>query len=593
MSFGLLARGTTLIALFSGLSIAAETANDVICFRGDSQRTGWFSGEPHLSTEAVAGPSFGLLWTSEELESSGGKAAHCYGAPLYLDQLAVSAPPVTGTFHVTFAATSSGDVYAINALATPQQKAGTILWRRHLGKPATSTDGGVPVGVLGTPTIDRTTNRLYVCADTDDAASGKGWKIFALNLGDGSIQPGWPVVLSNEAVSAPGINANGPSAMGAQQLTSQRGALTLSPDGSLVYLVFGAYGDAVPGWLVAVNTTTAHVVAAFSGGRSAKGNNGGMWSSAGVTLDAHGNVFAVTGNGPPGQKDHPGAWGQSVLTWPQPGKDGFMLTGTYTPFNYEAADNVDIDLGSSAAIIIPDLDPQSTSTPHLAVVGGKQGNVYLLDRSHLPGSLEHRPLPSTDSSTDGSLLPTEPQPQFKARGPVNVFGPYTDLFGNWDNARSRSTPAYFRGPDGSHYVIATGTTKTSIAARDNAAPCLARLRIVTGSGKPAYLAVDGVETTQTLNNPGCAVISSDGVRSPIVWVLDAPMRSASLVNPATVRPVLYAFDALSLKLLWKSGEHDLGQGGKYSAPTIAKGMVLVATDRVYAFGIDPTRTTHN
>lgn len=38
------------------------------------------------------------------------------------------------------------------------------------------------------------------------------------------------------------------------------------------------------------------------------------------------------------------------------------------------------------------------------MVGGKQGNIYLLDRRTLPGKLDRRPACSTDSSTDASLL---------------------------------------------------------------------------------------------------------------------------------------------------------------------------------------------
>ena len=74
--------------------------------------------------------------------------------------------------------------------------------------------------------------------------------------------------------------------------------------------------------------------------------------------------------------------------------------------------------------------------------GGKQGNVYLLDRAHMPGDLTKRQPCSEDPSSDRSLLAPEAQPQFGRRGPLNVFGPYTEVYGMGDQARSRTTLAW-------------------------------------------------------------------------------------------------------------------------------------------------------
>jgi len=54
---------------------------------------------------------------------------------------------------------------------------------------------------------------------------------------------------------------------------------------------------------------------------------------------------------------------------------------------------------------------------------------------HLGGALVARPPCTTDSTTDRSLLPPDPQPQFGARGPLNVFGPYSEVYGNYDHAK--------------------------------------------------------------------------------------------------------------------------------------------------------------
>src|SRR2546423_15513896 len=90
--------------------------------------------------------------------------------------------------------------------------------------------------------------------------------------------------------------------------------------------------------------------------------------------------------------------------------EGLALRGTYTPFNHcETATN-DIDLGSGGATLVTDLDWSSTSTPQLMVVGGKQGNAYLLDRARLPGRLDRRPPCGGDAAGDASLLSPDAQP---------------------------------------------------------------------------------------------------------------------------------------------------------------------------------------
>jgi hypothetical protein len=85
-------------------------------------------------------------------------------------------------------------------------------------------------------------------------------------------------------------------------------------------------------------------------------------------------------------------------------------------------------------------------------------------------------------------------------------------------------------------------------------------------------------------NPGSPIVTSSGSDEAIVWVLDenAP-RTALLNGDAAPRPVLYALDALDLKLLWKSPAGELHPSGKYNEPAFARGSVFVGTDRIQAF----------
>ena len=157
-----------------------------------------------------------------------------------------------------------------------------------------------------------------------------------------------------------------------------------------------------------------------------------------------------------------------------------------------------------------------------------------------------------------------------------------------DNARMRTTPAYFRGVDGTNYVFVSGAQKESECNRTPVPPGLSRLRIVTNPGQPAYLQVDGTDSVLSLFSPGPPVVTSNGSTNAIVWLMDANVyRSASLVGSGVPHPVLYALDANTMQLLWSSDTSQLNVGGKYNHATIANGVVFAGTDRIQAFGINP------
>src|SRR5262249_46024634 len=95
-----------------------------------------------------------------------------------------------------------------------------------------------------------------------------------------------------------------------------------------------------------------------------------------------------------------------------------------------------------------------------------------------------------------------------------------------------------------------------------------------------------------LFSPGPPIVTSNGSANAIVWVLDANVyRGDSLVGPNVRHPVLYAFDASTMQLLWNSTPNQLNVGGKYNHAVAAHGTVMVGTDRIQAFGIGPSLTT--
>ncbi len=563
---------------------------DKTTFHYNMQRTGWNDQETVLTPETVAHHRFELLWESPELDRHEGREARLQASPLYLDSVTMGEGPYNGKrFSVAYLASANGFAYAVSTAPVDGVAPGTILWRAQLA----TNPCGIPaemISVLSTPVIDVAQNRIYISAcDT----VGK-WQVHALDIRTGKGIPNWPVSVDARNVNRPGIIKNG-SSFPAELKHWQRGALNLSPDRSRVYLSFGKDGQS--GWLVSVDTRQARVASAFSTTQVTDEMQGGMWASGGPAIDAQGRIYITTGasalvmreKGAAGvYSESPNSWGQSILQLRDDPKTGFKLIGTYTPFNYCHAVSKDIDLGSSGPIVV-DLPGGASATPNLLALGGaKQGNFYLLNRDKMPGSLVKRQPCSYDSASDLSLLDPEPQPHFNKRGPINLFGAYSEDSGMLNTAKSRSTAAYFSDGEGNHYVFASGSSKKGHDLTTPTPPGLARVRLVTRPGEAAYPRIDQLEMTQTLANPGSPVVTSNRGKDAILWVMDpnAP-RMALLYGSRAPRPTLYAFDAKTLRLLWKSGRDDLFTSGKYNEPAIVNGLVLVGTDRLQAFGIRP------
>jgi hypothetical protein len=564
---------------------------DKLTYHHNAQRTGWNDHEVVLSPSAVAGTSFGLLWETPTLDYYEGVPPRLFASPLYVDGVIISAGQYKGrSFPALYVVTTTGYVYAISAFAAGNTPPGTILWRTRLT--SSPCDEGT-FGNLSTPVIDLQKQRLYVTSCGGESQ----WQVHAIGIGSGREITGWPIEVGDTALNVPGINRNGNAEFFEKNGSIQRGALNLSPDGSRLYVTFSVNDG---GWIVAVDARRAKVAAAYSSTAVTDENQGGMWASGGPAIDQQGNVYMATGassihamrhDGIPGVfPDSAHNWGQSILQWKDDRKRGFELLGTYTPFNYCQTEANDVDLGSSGSVIL-DLDPRKTSTPHLLALGGaKQGNLYLLDRMHMPGGVTKRHPCSDDSATDGSLLSPAIQPQFGKRGPLNLFGPYSDEHAMMDQAKSRTTLAYFHAETGEDYLYVTGSSKRGDDSSLSTPPGLARVKIVTSPGKPAYLSLDRRELTQTFQNPGSPIVTSSGGKNAIVWVLDANTpRSATLYGTEAPKPILYAFDALDLKLIWKSTPGELFPSGKYNEPTVVNGVAFVGSDRIQAFGLRSLR----
>ena len=137
-----------------------------------------------------------------------------------------------------------------------------------------------------------------------------------------------------------------------------------------------------------VNTGTVHVFNSMCSNQThllAPGecleNGGGIWAKPGVVVDpVTGNIFFATANDDFTANKGGTSWGQTVIEMTA---DGSKVLDSYTPENYAALVGQDLDLGSVAPVLLPTI-PQSR-TPELAVQGGKEGLLRLLNRQNLSG----------------------------------------------------------------------------------------------------------------------------------------------------------------------------------------------------------------
>ena len=242
-------------------------------------------------------------------------------------------------------ATENNTVYSLDLFT------GAILWMIHLGQPVDASslpcgDIGPVTGITGTPAADPAAGLVYVVA----FLAGHHHMLFALKLVDGTVALQQDI---DPAGSTPAVQ-------------QQRGALTVGAD--YVYVPLGGlYGDCGPyhGYVVAVPRGGG---AALSY-RVPSARGASIWSTAGVTLDAAGNVYAATGNGASRSSFD---FSNAVV---ELSPDLQKVKSYFAPANWVALNDSDTDLGSLGVTLLPGA----------AVAVGKDGIAYLLRADELGG----------------------------------------------------------------------------------------------------------------------------------------------------------------------------------------------------------------
>jgi uncharacterized protein (TIGR03437 family) len=506
---------------FAASALPAGTARaqqNVLTANYGNARTNSDANESILTPFSVNPSSFGQLFS---LSVDG----QIYAQPLYQEKVSVAGQ---GTHNVVFVATMHNSVYAFDADAPAMP-----LWTVNLGPsvPAANyqsdfgsyTDISPENGILGTPVIDPVTGTLYAVAATFEKGAYY-YRLHALDTGSGAERFGGPATIAGQVTGIGDSSTYGEVPFVALQHIQRPALLLLN---GIVYVSFGSHGDGAPyhGWIFGYSAqNVGNLVSIFN--PTPNGSGGAIWQSGrGPAADDAGNIYVVSSNG---DTDDNTNFSDNVLRL---SGNATGVADWFSPFNVQALNDSDEDLGAAGALLIPGTN--------LLVTGGKQGTVYVLDKT----ALGHT------NATDGQIVQS-----FDA-GAFGIFN-----------------MALWNRPDGPILYVQTA----------NASVCAYKLSGKQFNTTPAAHSPDGFPVPfQGMT------ISSNGVQSGtgILWVTEAD--SWPLPSSGTLR----AYNAEDLSEIWNSVMNPgdaLGGFSKFANPTVANGKVYVpnSSNQLIVYGLN-------
>jgi hypothetical protein len=536
------------------VAVGAATAHaqvNVTTYHNDIARTGQNTQETILTPSNVNSSQFGKLFTVA-LDGD------VYAEPLYLANVGIAG----GTHNVLYAVTEHDSLYAIDA------DLGTVYWHisvipsggttvNSISDLSGCTDIVPEIGITGTPVIDSGSGTIYFVAKSIVNGSIVQY-LHAIDVGSSAEKFGGPVQI-NATVPGAAKDGNGTTVSFNAKWQNQRAALLL--ENGHVVIGWGSHCDYSPwhGWIMSYNASTLAQEAAWNSSPNGNPNTpdkvgcNGIWmAGSGVAADANGNLFFPTGNGNYNAGSSFGLtdYGDSVVRL-NPITGSTLTVGDYfTPYNQSNLQNNDQDVGSGGLILLPTLP----SGQQLLVSNGKQGTIYLLNRSNL-GKYCPNLTPACTNS--------DPQIVQELQA------------GNGGTSSIHGAPAYWNG--------------NLYWAGDNDA-----LRLYTfnanNSGLLSHGSVSQTAKTFEFSTPTPSV-SANGTTNGILWAIDDSQYDYTC-NGGSNCQVLYAYDATNLSnLLYASNQapnnRDVPGGAvKFATPAIANGKVYVGgQSEVSAFGL--------
>jgi hypothetical protein len=520
------------------------------------------------------------------------------GAPLYASGVTIAG----GTHNVVYAATMHNTVYAFDA------DSGAQLAARSLGMPVTGQDLHAlkPItihtewGIASTPVIDPASGTLYVVRwGYEDGISGPTFRLFGLDMSDLGHDKFGAVLIDGYRVSDVGFNRY-------RQMQRAGLALAVKPGGAKAVIVAFGGGEgqwSPPGWVVAFDTAElaagndqADVWCSNPNNSGGTGGGGGIWmANAAPAIDANGDIYVATGNGPYHPEFGVDQLGESVvrLVW-NPGNPGSLWAiDWFTPFLDSERDQAhkDQDLASGGVIALPD----ETGV----IAGGKDGVYYHVSRADM-GRRDFTKLLEDPFVASFDYQPWNGHTSlFEDLNQVTSTDPFT--IGHVDHGRTphiHGTGIYFNNllfVHGENNVVHVFAKK---GGRFGQTP-IARGGAIASFGTASPGGMPG----------GILALSANGTADAILWANEASgnLPSDPDANAAPTPNILRAYDVASvatgqLQAIWDSEVEPndrIGASTKFAPPLVAGGKVYQATydNQIVVYGLGapsptPTRDIH-
>jgi hypothetical protein len=557
--------------------------------------------------------------------------------PLYAEGVSLNGGPPTDALYV--ASTSNTlSAFDVAQFAVNGGDCGAAQW--HTTLPDDDFAGanlcgcqnncqGQPFTSMPTPVIDPCRNRIYMMFGTKDPNTGHAdaYYVAVLDMRDGS-------VLGCQAINATATDSLGDSISFVPTFQYNRAGLLLD-EGSL-YVAFGNGAgiqcgeEQSHGWVmryltlpvagrlqlsqqgVVADTMEATAISGCNG----KSYGGGIWQAGGGLVGAgDGDVFAFTGNGHIAPSAF--SYGDSLLRL-APSGNGLVVSGNYSPdatsdpnacasVHADASfmEERDLDLASGGPLKIPGT--------RLIAGGGKTGIVYLVDPQNMSlqqsfqgtQAMANSQCSANDcaycrcvadcggDSTCVTQCGLQNTPA-ACSSTCRCCGASCDLndcrYDSWDTGpHLHGSPTFWQTSADDGYLYLWGE-KDNLRGYHFSY----QAQRFDHTGAPAI----GVDRTNRpiIANPdtmpgGMISLSAQGQTNGIVWAT-LPGLETSLPQSTPPPGHLYAFGATPdaqnrLPLLWDTAYPSQLALGKWTAPTIANGLVFVATGGTAGSGSDP------
>jgi len=525
-----------LVALTCAASAFAQTG--VYTSRYDNGRTGQDRVETVLTPQNVNNSNFGKIF-------SYAVDGQVYAQPLWAGAVNI---PGQGPHNVVYIETQTDSVYAFDADGTTT----TPIWQdSFINIPAgitpvpCGTDGsGSDIscgvypyyGITGTPVIDRSTNTMYLVARTFNTNTNTGYQMLhALDITTGAEKFGGPVEIMG-SVPGSGVGSQGGMISFNELADIQRvGLLLLNQNGTKT--IYIGWAGAAHGWIMGYNASTLAQTAIFA--TTPNFGVGGIWASGnGLAADSLGNIYAAVGDSLFDVNTGGTDYGDTLMKM----DSNLNVLDYFTPVDQLCRQKNDMDLGSSGPMVIPS---QATASVSEVIQTGKGGDpcegvalIYVVNRNNMG---KYNP------NQDNIFQEIEGAP-----------GGYWSSGAYWTDQKNQYL--YYAG------VVAEGGTGDYLKMY---------------SLKNGLLSTTPIaQSTNVFPVGATPTVSSNGNNNGIVWAIE---RQDSLgIQPGQSPMLLYAYDATNLDTLYSSDNnlpHDLGGcGNKMQVPTVANGMVYVATE---------------